>query len=119
MSKKKGRYPLARVHFQISRFESVVVPEVTPPELAVLIAVHRGDQGDPVVALEPLEESVERSVQEEKARLVSVYGRTVVESVFPGAIPNMPETFDEARGIGAEATVPKRNLVDYSLSAPE
>ncbi len=119
-TRKRGRgniqLPVATVHLALNRYQSVLKTGVTPPELALLVSIHRGDQPDVVLDIQKTG-SVETTPSEEKARLALIYHGSVVEAVFPGAIPNMPETFEEALAIGEESKVPVRNLVDYDLTA--
>jgi hypothetical protein len=72
------------------RGNSVPKYGITAAEIAVLMAIHGVDA---VYDITPLDEEVERSPREEKARLFEKYpardedGRFVVETVYPGNTP--------------------------------
>lgn len=72
------------------RGNSVPKTAITPAEIAVLMAIHGSDA---VYDIMPLDQEVERSSREEKARLFEKYpsrdedGKFVVESVYPGNSP--------------------------------
>lgn len=72
------------------RGNSVPKRHVTAAEIAVLMAIHGVDA---VYDITPLEDEIERSSREEKARLFEKYpardedGRFVVEVVYPGNAP--------------------------------
>lgn len=72
------------------RGNSVPKRGVTAAEIAVLMAIHGVDA---VYDITPLDEEVERSARDEKARLFERYpardddGRFVVEVVYPGNAP--------------------------------
>lgn len=72
------------------RGNSVPKRGITAAEIAVLMAIHGVDA---VYDITPLDEEVERSSRDEKARLFEKYpardedGRFVVEAVYPGNAP--------------------------------
>ncbi len=72
------------------RGNSVPKRGVTTAEIAVLMAIHGVDA---VYDITPLDEEVDRSSRDEKARLFEKYpardddGRFVVEAVYPGNAP--------------------------------
>jgi hypothetical protein len=72
------------------RGNSVPKYRVTAAEIAVMMAIHGVDA---VYDIVPLDEEIERSAREEKARLFEIYpakdedGRFVVEAVYPGNAP--------------------------------
>jgi hypothetical protein len=72
---------------------------VTPAEVAVLREIH-GEAA--VFDIQPLDEEVERSSREERARLLMIYGKppgsneiSAVDFLFPGAAARLFEGFDE------------------------
>ena len=47
----------------------------------------------------------------ERDRLITKYGAKRIGKFFPGAIPSLPQTFEEARSAGFGATLPVERLV--------
>lgn len=69
---------------------------VTPAEVLLLRAIHQKKLGrDPITDLKASGE-VKRSGAEEKTRLLQKYKAVVVEKLFPGITPTMPDDFDKA-----------------------
>ena len=82
------------------RGNSVPKRAVTAAEIAVLMAIHGVDA---VYDITPLDDEIERSSRDEKARLFEKYpardedGRFVVEAVYPG---NAPVVHQEIADLG-------------------
>lgn len=80
------------------RGNSVPKTRITAAEIAVLMAIHGIDA---VYDVTPLEEEVERSSRDEKARLFEKYpardedGRFVVEAVYPGNAPVVHQDIED------------------------
>lgn len=80
------------------RGNSVPKYRVTPAEIAVLMAIHGVDA---VYDITPLDEEIERSSRDEKARLFEKYpakdddGRIVVEAVYPGNSPVVHQDIED------------------------
>jgi hypothetical protein len=80
------------------RGNSVPKYGVTAAEIAVLMAIHGSDA---VYDIVPLEDEIERSSREEKARLFEAYnardedGKFVVEAVYPGNAPVLHQDIDD------------------------
>jgi hypothetical protein len=80
------------------RGNSVPKYRVTPAEIAVLMAIHGVDA---VYDITPLDEEIERSSRDEKARLFEKYpakdddGRIVVEAVYPGNAPVVHQDIED------------------------
>jgi hypothetical protein len=72
--------------------QTVFKEGLTPAEVIVLRGIH-GD--DSVVGINVTGSAKNADVGKEKARLVSVYGKPRVEAVFPGARPDLPQTFEQ------------------------
>lgn len=80
------------------RGNTVPKTRVTAPEIAILLAVHGHDA---VFDIQPLDETVSRSVREEIDRLRQLYtardedNKPIVEVVYPGRTPSLHETIEE------------------------
>lgn len=48
---------------------------------------------------------------EEKERLISRYGGMKISKIFPGEIPQLPKSFEEARKVGLKTKVPVTRLI--------
>ena len=68
---------------------------VTPPEAAVLRAIHGSDA---VVDIKNIHMD-RREHRAEKARLLERYDRKVVERLFPGVLPQLPITFKDIEAL--------------------
>ena len=81
---------------------------ITVPEIAVLIAIH----GENAVTVFNKEGTVKRTNSEERTRLREKYNGKVVDSLYPGARPQMdttygseaPEVKEDTDGGGAKTT---------------
>jgi len=96
---------------------SVVRSEITPAELLILVAMHHANSGGKVIGTNEKGEllitpgpDVTRTPAEEKARLRMRYAGNVVESTFPGASPNMPDTFKAAYELGLKTVLPASKM---------
>jgi len=78
-----------------------------------LVADHHVNAGgNPVIELiEIKDKEVPTSTAKEKKRLAMKYGVKRVNKFYPGQMPEMPLTFDEAIANGIEATVPAERLI--------
>lgn len=80
------------------RGNSVPKLGITTAEIAVLMAIHGVDA---VYDIMPLDEEVERSARDEKARLFELYpardedGKFIVEAVYPGNAPVVHQDIDD------------------------
>lgn len=74
----------------------VLKENITPAEAVVLAAAHFPVVGQfPLYNVEVVSE-IERRPLDEVKRLRAVYGKAKVNALFPGAIPQLPSTFEEA-----------------------
>lgn len=81
---------------------------VTVPELLLLRAIHGESENDESVVVD-IEVAGERELRNEKDELLRFYGSkdelvTKIEKLFPGARPNIPQTFAEI-GVGDAGAV--------------
>ena len=96
---------------------------ITPAEFVILGLMHKGNAGKmPLTDIKVLDEPAltevvlveggnqvtkyrPRTVLEEKRRLSGLYTKAVVAKLFPGAKPQFPDNFDEARDMVIESEV--------------
>lgn len=91
---------------------------VTPAEVMLLAAEHRNNAGGfAILGMEVLGE-VKRSNAQEVSRLRGRYGTRKTNAIFPGAIPQMPQSYHEAILIGAETSMPRTGLV-HGVEVPD
>ncbi len=84
---------------------------VTPAEVALLVAEHKVNAGgDPIVSRTDAPD-VTRTDVEEVARLKGIYGNAKVTALYPGLKPSLPVSFEEALGLGTGATLPVNKLL--------
>lgn len=90
----------------------VPLVDVTPAELMLLVAEHHANAGgDPVLDLKETGE-VERTATQEVERLRMKYAANKVKALFQGAIPNVPQTYDEAKKAGIGFVLPTNKLTE-------
>jgi len=99
---------LAKCKVQLAgnRNNEVLVNNVTPAQVILLKSLH-GDHAVNEVVVTGNAEG--RDPSEEKSRLAQMYNKpnkNVAEKLFPGAIPTLPKTFEEAK-IPYELAPPK------------
>src|SRR5882757_6764653 len=128
-SKPKMQVRSCRV--KLSKDQDVPLKEITPAEACLLVAEHHRNVGDSAIYdLGPVVRThtekvfvdgkhtdnkvtkteiteVERTVVEEIANLKGKYGVKKVTTLFPGAIPQLPQTFKEAIEIGITTVLPE------------
>jgi len=76
----------------------------------------KDDKGQPYKKKEKRKvTNIERSPLLEVARLRGKYAGNKVTALFPGASPNLPSTFDEARKIGPTIVLPTAKLTEFRL----
>jgi hypothetical protein len=79
----------------------VIKENITPAEALVLRHLHSPNAGTD--AVKDLTETGEtgdgRNAIQERKRLLSIYGKELIMQLFPGAIPQLPGTFEELAGI--------------------
>ena len=80
---------------------------VTPSQASVLKEMFEPQVGLPPVEFVEAEKDINRSPAEEVARLKLMYKPETVEKLFPGVVPRLPETFEEAgvRKVVAAASI--------------
>lgn len=86
---------------------------VTPAEALLLTAEHAKLANGKVITEVKETEGVERTASAEVARLTNKYGKFKVTKLFPGAIPQLPETFDEALKLGQTVEMPQSGLGSF------
>jgi hypothetical protein len=113
VAKAQNGMPLANLRLKLNKYLDVVLSEVTPAELLLLVAMHHGHAGGNPVVQDSLKEigSVERTNQEELARLRGKYAASRVAKIYVGAKPELPKTFKEAQELGVNLTIRGENLV--------
>ncbi len=84
---------------------------VTPAEVALLVAEHKVNAGGNPVVSHTDAPDVTRTDVEEVARLKGIYGVAKVNALYPGLKPSLPTSFDEASGLGVSATIPVNKLL--------
>lgn len=97
---------LANIILALGGDQQNTVPkyEVTPAEIAVLMAIHGNDA---VKDITPLDKEADRSNREEMARLIRLYpatdadNRLIVTTVYAGQNPVMHTTIEDL-GLGEE-----------------
>jgi hypothetical protein len=79
---------------------------VTPAQAAVLKEMFEPQVSLPPVEFVEYEKDINRSPADEVHRLKTMYKPETVEKLFPGVVPRLPETFEEAgvRKVVAAAT---------------
>lgn len=139
--------PLAKGFIKLNKFTSVPIRNVTPAEVAILVAEHHkaaggmpitnlvrqtdtkgramvyeddGEGGEKGVMKEVL---VERSIikvdpRAERARLCAKYRTSKVTALFPGLVPVFPKTFRQAMSAGLATEMPDERLMDFQLAEP-
>lgn len=95
---------IANARLKMDTFGSdVPVTGITPAEALVLGMDHMPHSNDyPLSGIEETGE-VARSPLDEIKRLRARYGKARIKQLFPGAIPQVPETFEEAKAAVVEA----------------
>jgi hypothetical protein len=94
----------------------VPVSGITPAEALVLVAMFHPNAGtNPLTELRELPD-VERTPVQEKRRLIEKYGKKKVDALMPGAVPQLPTSFDEAFSTGLGAELPEEKFVEHNLS---
>lgn len=130
----KPKMQVRSCRVKLSKDQDVPLKEITPAEACLLVAEHHRNVGDSAIHdLGPVIRTtsekvfvdgkhtdnkvtrtefteVERTVVEEIARLKGKYGVRKVTALFPGAIPQLPTTFDEAIKIGITTVLPEEKL---------
>lgn len=108
---KKGM-PVCSCRCFINKNTDVPLNGVTPAEMLYLVASH-----NPRFGGNPIKDVKETGVStatpsEEVARLKGKYVGKKVTALFSGAIPQLPQTFDEAQKLGMELKIPTARLVE-------
>lgn len=137
--------PLAKGFLKLNKFTSVPIRNVTPAEVALLVAEHhRNAGGMPIENLgrqtdkkgkamvytedehgvetgtmkEVFVERAEIQVdpRAERSRLANKYRASKVAALFPGLVPSFPTTFRQAMEAGLSTTMPDERLLDFDLA---
>lgn len=97
---------VANTRLQLDEHGSdVPLQGITPAEAVMLAVIHTPAVNDfPFGAFEDVRDAEINEI-DEKRRLVMKYGRKAVEKCFPGAKPNFPVDFDEAKAIAMETSL--------------
>lgn len=110
---------LATVTLKMNRVGSTIIKKnVTPAELLLLVAMHGPEAGgDPVIEVkETGETSADFPDHAEVGRLKQIYSTKKVEALFPGPMARLPETFEEARQVGAGAKLPSEKFMEFQVA---
>lgn len=138
--------PLARGMLKLNKFMTVPIRNVTPAEVALLVAEHhKGAGGMPIESLtrqtdkkgkamvyitdsesgketgEIKEIFVEREKirvdpRAERARLCAKYRTAKVTALFPGLVPIFPTTFRQAMQAGLATNLPDEKLMTFEVA---
>jgi hypothetical protein len=107
----------ANIQLALSKGHEVFLRGVTPAEVLLLVAEHHGNVGgDPIVQLDEVKEELKRTNAEELERLKMKYSTKKLAALYTGAMPNMPETFNEARGLGTKMVLPTAKLMETHIT---
>ncbi len=79
--------------------------DVTPAEALLLTSIHAKNVGGQVIEGVKSIRTIQRSVQEEMARLRMKYHPDKIKACFAGSIPTLPQTYEEASsgGLGVDS----------------
>jgi hypothetical protein len=94
---------------------TVPLSGVTPAEAMLLTALHRQNAGGAVVFELKNERREPRTPRQETERLRNKYRREKVDACFPGALPNLPDSFKEAIDSGMETNIPEQEFFTDKL----
>jgi hypothetical protein len=106
----------ATITLMLSKDMSVTKKNVTPAEAAYYIAEHQNNYGAFPIKEYSDEAEVERKPSEEIRRLYGKFPAKKIKALYPAIMANVPETFDEAREIGMQTTLPTDKLVNVDIS---
>jgi len=136
---------LATVILNLSKEGHHVTREhVTPAELALLVAEHHVNAGGKPIDMDSDEKFAKRAITEtgdtavevgkdekgnatkktvparstgdEKKRLMGRYAGNKVNAMFPGAMPQMPSTYEEAYKLGLGTVLPSSKLTEVKIA---
>jgi hypothetical protein len=110
------KMPIADATLKLNKQMTVVVRDITPTQALYLVAEHHKGAGGQPLSDFVLTGEVERTAKEEVDRLRTLYPTKKVNSLFTGAIPQVPATFEEAQEAGLGVTPVAERLVDHDLS---
>jgi len=113
------QFPFATVHIKINKQQSVIKPNVAPPELLILIAMHHASAGgNPVVNVTPNGKTEVDPIAYRNA-LSNRYGAERVLAAFPGTLPNFAgcRSFQQAMNAGMGTKLPDQRLITMPLVA--
>jgi len=92
------------------------VERITPAEAQLLCSMHFNTAGKiPVVNVKEIGD-VQRTPQQEVARLCNTYGTKAVRTLFPGANPVLPESFKAALGENV-VPLPESKLLEADVTS--
>ena len=95
----------------------VVVRNVTPAEVALLVAEHHAKVGrNPVSIIDGTEVEIKVSSMQEINRLYGKYHPKKVKNLYPSPTANLPESFDEAFALGMGTTSPGTKFMEFDAS---
>jgi len=93
----------------------VSLENVTPAEMLLLVAEHHQMAGgDPIIEISN-EKIVERTNEQELGRMAIKYAKNKIQTLFPGANPNMPTEYDAARKTGVTLVNASSRLLTHQL----
>lgn len=113
--------PLANVHLRLNDKMSFMKPNLTPPELLVLVAMHHTNSGgNPVDSVTPIMDgdkvkTIKADVRAIKATLGSKYGKDRIEKLYPGVSPSYPKRFKTAISLGLGSVLPAAHLFTMGI----
>lgn len=111
-------FPLADIMLAINK--QTILPKlgVTPPEVALLAAMHHIHVGgNPIRDIKPLGKSIRIDPIELKRRLMLAYSVKKVDTLFPGPVPNFPTKFIRAIRMGTDVKMTPEHLFDFHVTA--
>ena len=109
-------FPLADIMLAINKQTVITKLGVTPPEVAILAALHHIHVGgNPIKEIKPLGKSVKIDPIELKQRLIMAYTPAKVNTLFPGPVPNFPTKFVRAMRMGTDVKIRPEHLFDFHV----
>lgn len=114
--KRKNSMLVAKIKLHLSKDQTVIKEGVTPAEAAFYVAEHNKNAGKCPVEVIDEPKEVERSSSEEIQRLYQRFPQNKIKMLYQSPLSNIPETFEQAFGIGGSMTFPTGKLMEMDVS---
>ena len=108
-------FPLATVRLIVGLKCEIQKKEVSPPELAILVALHsKSAGGSPITDIKP---TGTRKIDQLAlwSGLINRYGKLSVETLFPSPNSPMPTRFSRAMKIGGMTSVAPPTMMEFKM----